>query len=398
MNLIETNEEVAFRNDVRTFAADNLPADIRRRVLNFMHLPREDYVRWQLILQAKGWGAPAWPREHGGTGWSAWQRMVFEAECFTAGAPRQIPFGLSMLAPVLMKFGSPAQRARYLPRILSLEDWWCQGYSEPNAGSDLAALSTRAERRGDSYVVTGQKIWTTFAQWANWLFCLVRTSSEAKPQAGISFLLVPMNSPGLKVRPIHTLDLGADVNEVFLDEVVVPVENLVGAEGGGWTIAKYLLGHERTASASIGLCKRLLKCVKELAGRSIKGGSAMIDNGRFKDQVVQLEMELLSHEWSLMRVISLEASGVTLGVEPSILKIRGSEIQQALSHLLLECAGPYGLPFVARGLDDGSDAECAAGADLNSLAAQYFDMRKVSIFAGTTEVQKNIIAKATLGL
>ncbi len=397
MNLVESPEDQAFRETVREFLVARLPADIRDAVLTFQHPSREHYVRWQKILAAQGWGAPGWPQDYGGTGWTAVQRSIFDDECYKAGAPRQIPFGLSMIGPVLMKFGTPAQRAHFLPRIITLEDWWCQGYSEPGAGSDLASLKTSARREGESYVITGQKTWTTLAQFADWMFCLVRTRSDGKPQEGISFVLIDMKSPGVRVRPIRTLDLGADVNEVFLDEVRIPVANLVGDENRGWSIAKFLLGHERTNIAGIGMCKRLLASLKDYARRQTKHGRPLLANGRFRDRIVKLEIELLSHEWSLMRLISAEQSGAPIGVEASMLKIRGSEIQQDLAELLMETAGPYALPFVGEALEPGFTGVTAGGTHLNGVAALYFDLRKVSIYGGTNEVQRNIIAKSVLG-
>ncbi|HTV97611.1 MAG TPA: acyl-CoA dehydrogenase family protein [Steroidobacteraceae bacterium] len=398
MDLEETPEEEALRQEVRQFVARNLPQEIRERVLGFKRVEREDYVRWQRILSERGWGAPGWPIEHGGTGWSAMQRVIFEEECFRGGAPRQMPFGLSMVGPVLIRFGTPAQQARFLPRILSFDDWWCQGYSEPGAGSDLASLKTRAERQGDVYIVSGQKTWTSFAHWANWIFCLVRTRSEGRPQEGITFLLIDMGSPGVRVRPIRTLDQGADINEVFLDEVRVPVAQRIGDENGGWAIAKYLLGHERTNIAGIGMCQRLLRRLKDIAGSSLQGGKPRIADVRFRDRLAKLEIDVLSHQWSLMRLISLERSGKPIATEASILKIRGSEIQQDLGELLMECAGAYALPYVPEALAAESALEVAAEPLLNVLAAQYFDLRKVAIYGGTNEVQKNLIGKALLGL
>jgi alkylation response protein AidB-like acyl-CoA dehydrogenase len=398
LDLQDSPEDVAFRAEIRAFVANRLPADIRDRVLGFLRVEREDYVRWQRILFEKGWGAPGWPVEFGGTGWSARQRTLFEEECFVGGAPRQMPFGLSMVGPVLMTFGTEAQKARFLPRIADMQDWWCQGYSEPGAGSDLASLSTRAERKGGHFVVTGQKTWTSFAHWANWIFCLVRTRGDGKPQQGISFLLIDMTTAGVRVKPIRTLDQGMDVNEVFLDEVLVPVENLVGEENRGWTIAKYLLGHERTNIAGIGMCKRLLQRLKDFARSERKHGRPLIEDTRFRDRIVKIEMEVLSHEWSLMRLISLERGGKPIGTEASILKIRGSEIQQELGELLMECAGAYAMPYVPQALEQGFTGDTAGGLPLNALAAQYFDLRKVSIYGGTTEVQKNIVGRAILGL
>ena len=398
MNLSESADELQFRKTVRQFLQQHLPAAIRDDVLGFRHLTKEQYVTWQRILAAQGWGAPGWPRDHGGTGWSALQRAIFEDECYKAGAPRQMPFGLSMIGPVLMKFGTPVQRARFLPRIITMDDWWCQGYSEPGAGSDLASLKTTARRDDGDYVINGQKTWTTLAQFADWMFCLVRTNGEGKPQEGISFVLIDMRAPGVRVRPIRTLDLGSDVNEVFLDDVRIPAGNLVGDENRGWAIAKYLLGHERTNIAGIGMCKRLLSGLKDYARRQNKHGRPLLDDVRFRDRIVKLEIELTSHEWSLMRLVSLEQSGQPIGIEASMLKIRGSEIQQDLSELLMESAGPYALPFVAAALDSGFLGTTAAGTHLNSVASQYFDIRKVSIYGGTNEVQKNLIAKSVLGL
>jgi alkylation response protein AidB-like acyl-CoA dehydrogenase len=398
MQLQELPEDQAFRAEVREFVATRLPADIRDRVLNFQRVGREDYVRWQKILHARGWGAPGWPKEYGGASWNATQRTIFDEECFHGGAPRQMPFGLSMVGPVIIAFGSAEQKARFLPNIVSMDEWWCQGYSEPGAGSDLASLTTRAQRQGDHYIVAGQKTWTSFAHWADWIFCLVRTSTQGKPQQGISFLLIDMKTPGVKVKPIRTLDQGCDVNEVFLDNVAVPVANLVGEENQGWTIAKYLLGHERTNIAGIGMCKRLLRRVKETARAELKRGKPLIEEPRFRDRIARLEIELLSHEWSLLRMISLQQSGKSVDREASILKIRGSEIQQDLGELLMECAGPYAVPFVPEALEIDYDGETAGGAFMNALAAQYFDLRKVAIYGGTNEVQKNLISKSVLGI
>jgi alkylation response protein AidB-like acyl-CoA dehydrogenase len=398
MHFQQLPEDQAFRTEVREFVATQLPAEIRDRVLNFQRVEREDYVRWQKILHARGWGAPGWPKEYGGAGWNATQRTIFEEECFQGGAPRQMPFGLSMVAPVIIAFGSAEQKARYLPKIVSMDEWWCQGYSEPGAGSDLASLTTRAQRQGDRYIVDGQKAWTSFAHWADWIFCLVRTSTQGKPQQGISFLLIDMKTPGIKVKPVRTLDQGCDVNEVFFDGVEVPVANRIGEENQGWTIAKYLLGHERTNIAGIGMCKRLLRRLRETARTEIKRGRPLIEDPRFRDRIARLEIELLSHEWSLLRMISMQQSGKSVDLEASILKIRGSEIQQDLGELLMECAGPYAVPYVAEALEMDYAGQTASGTFSNALAAQYFDLRKVSIYGGTNEVQKNLISKSVLGV
>ena len=398
MNLLESPEDRTFRAEVSEFVAARLPPDIRNRVLEFKRVPREDYVAWQRILHAHGWGAPGWPCEFGGTGWTARQRIIFEEECFSGGAPRQMPFGLSMAGPVIQAYGTEQQKAAFLPRILTLDDWWCQGFSEPGAGSDLASLSTRAEKRANDYIVNGQKTWTSFAHWATWIFCLVKTRTGGKPQEGISFLLIDMSTPGVRVQPIRTLDLGADVNEVFFDEVVVPAINLVGEEHRGWSIAKFLLGQERANIAGIGMCNRLMRRLKDYARTQLKRGRPLIEDTRFRDRIVNLEIDLLSHEWSLMRMISLEQAGRSVAAEASILKIRGSEIQQGLARLLMECAGPYALPYLPEALEAHYAGETADPAHLNGLAALYFDLRKVSIYGGTNEVQKNLIARTVLGL
>ena len=397
MDLHDTPQEQAFRQEVRHFVQNRLPGNIRAKVLGFLRVERDDYVRWQRILAERGWGAPGWPVEYGGCGWNAVQRNIFDEECFTGGAPRQMPFGLSMIAPVLMKFGSGEQKARFLPRIIRFDDWWCQGYSEPGAGSDLASLKSRAERDGNHYIVNGQKIWTSFAQWANWIFALVRTNPAAKPQASISLLLIPMETPGVTVRPIKTLDGGHDVNEVFFDNVRVPVDNRVGEENQGWTIAKYLLGHERTNIAGLGMCKRLLHRLKELARKQTQHGRPLIEDARFRDKLVKIEMDVMAHEWALARLISLETTGHGLGAEPSMLKIRGSEIQGELGELLMECAGPYAVPYLHDALNHCYAGPTPAGIELNPLIGQYLDLRKVAIYGGTNEIQRGLIGKTLLG-
>ena len=396
MNLTWTPEEIRFREMVRAFAADRLPRDIRDKVCRHQRLERDDYVRWHNILADQGWGAPNWPVEHGGTGWNALQRLIFEVECFKAGAPRLLPFGLSMIGPVLMKYGSAEQQARLLPRIIRVEDWWCQGYSEPGSGSDLASLSTRAVRDGDEYVVNGQKTWTTLAQYADWMFCLVRTDPEARAQRGISMLLLDMRTPGVTVRPIRTLDGGHDVNEVWLENVRVPVANLVGVENQGWTYAKYLLGHERTGIAGLGHCHRELGVLKHMAVQAQSRGKPLLADGRFRDRISRIEVDIMALEMLLLRVAS--SNDGTPGPEASVLKIRGSEIQQDLAMLQMEVAGPDAWPYdpewmLAEAAYHGPGPEMAAAS-----GAGYADMRKTSIYGGTTEVQKGIIARLVLGL
>ncbi|MCP1405516.1 acyl-CoA dehydrogenase family protein [Achromobacter insolitus] len=396
MNLTWTPQERQFREEVRAFATDKLPQDIRDKVLRHQRLERDDYVRWHNILADQGWGAPNWPVEHGGTGWNALQRLIFEVECFKAGAPRLLPFGLSMIGPVLMKYGSAEQQARLLPRIIRVEDWWCQGYSEPGSGSDLASLSTRAVRDGDTYIVNGQKTWTTLAQYADWMFCLVRTDPEARAQRGISMLLLDMQSPGVTVRPIRTLDGGHDVNEVWLENVRVPAANLVGVENQGWTYAKYLLGHERTGIAGLGHCHRELSVLKHMAARANSRGRPLLADSRFRDRISRIEVDIMALEMLLLRVAS--SNDGTPGPEASVLKIRGSEIQQDLAMLQMEVAGPDAWPYDPDWLQadngySGPGPEMAAAA-----GAGYADMRKTSIYGGTTEVQKGIIARLVLGL
>jgi alkylation response protein AidB-like acyl-CoA dehydrogenase len=398
MDLRFTAEEQAFHDEVRAFVRESLPEDIRAKVLSHQRVERDDYVRWHRILNAKGWGAPTWPKEYGGTGWNAIQRLIFEIETSIAGAPRLLPFGLAMIGPVLMKYASPEMKARFLPRIPNVDDFWCQGYSEPGSGSDLASLKTRAIRQGDKYVVNGQKTWTTMAHFADWIFCLVRTDTGAKQQEGISLLLIDMKSPGVTVRPIVTLDGGHDVNETWFENVEVPVENLVGEENRGWTYAKYLLGHERTGIAGIGHCYRELSQLKHYAQETDDGrGGKMIDDVRMRDKIARLEMDLLALEMLLLRVAA--GSGAQgPGPEASVVKIRGSELQQDIAMLQQEVAGPNGWPYSPQWLEPGVDVPAAGPVWAPAAASTYFDMRKTSIYGGATEVQKTIIAKMIIGL
>ncbi|MNQ60130.1 Acryloyl-CoA reductase (NADH) [compost metagenome] len=396
MNLTWTPEERRFREEVRAFAAAKLPDDIRAKVLRHQRLERDDYVRWHNILTDQGWGAPNWPVEHGGTGWNALQRLIFEVECFKAGAPRLLPFGLSMIGPVLMKYGSADQQARLLPRMLRVEDWWCQGYSEPGSGSDLASLKTRAVRDGDDYVVNGQKTWTTLAQYADWMFCLARTDPDARAQRGISMLLLDMRSPGVTVRPIRTLDGGHDVNEVWLEDVRVPAANLVGEENQGWTYAKYLLGHERTGIAGLGHCHRELGILKTMAARAQSHGRPLLADSRLRDRISRIEVDIMALEMLLLRVAS--SNDGAPGPEASVLKIRGSEIQQDLAMLQMEIAGPDAWPYDPDWLQAGNDFHGPGPEMAAAAGAGYADMRKTSIYGGTTEVQKGIIARLVLGL
>ncbi|CAN7770397.1 acyl-CoA dehydrogenase family protein [Pseudorhodoferax sp. LjRoot39] len=399
MELFESAPEAGFRAEIQAFLAAHLPASLRRKVLHFQRLEKADFVLWHNILADHGYAGPIWPKDYGGTGWNAIQRKIFDEECFLGGAPRLIPH-VNMICPVLQRYGSAAQKARFLPRVWRLQDWWCQGYSEPGAGSDLASLKTRAERRGDVYVVNGQKTWTTWAHWADWMFCLVRTGS-GKPQASISFLLIDMKSPGLSVRPIISTDGVHDLNEVFLDDVQVPVENLVGEENAGWTIAKFLLAHERTDLAGIGLCKRFLSFARRAMGPLLAHAPTPADL-RLRDRLVQLELDVMAHEWTVLRVLSADDSGEAAGAAASILKIRSTELQQSITALMLDCAGPQGLRHLREAREQDWDQGPGAGLPVDplhhALVAHYLDWRKVTVFGGTTEVQKNIVGKTVLGL
>ena len=388
MDLNYSQEESAFRDEVRGWLKSNLPRDLRDKVANYDELTRDELLRWHKILAKKGWVAPAWPKEWGGTGWNVVQRYIFEEECGYAGTPPLIPFGLAMCGPVLLRFGTEAQKKRFLPRIYDGEDFWCQGYSEPGSGSDLASLKTRAERRkddkfGDHYVVNGQKIWTTLGHYADWIFCLVRTDSNmSKKQEGISFLLMDMKTPGITVRPLMLMDGGHEVNEVFFDDVKVPAENLVYEEGKGWTVAKYLLGHERMNTGRIGGSKRELAKLKEFAARQAgDDGRPITEDARFRDKLTRVEVELMALEITNLRFLDqMRRSGQPPGADVSMLKIKGTEIQQSLAELMMQASDP------------------AAQEGFTALAKRYCNMRKTTIYAGSNEIQRNIISKMTLGL
>ena len=398
MNLEFTAEESAFRTEVRAFLAQKVPGDVKRKVLEHRRLDKADVQRVHRALYERGWVAANWPTEYGGTGWNAVQRHIFEEECAAAGAPRLSPFGLNMIGPVLIAFGTQAQQAGYLPGILSGDVWWCQGYSEPGAGSDLASLKTRAERRGDVYVVNGQKTWTTQAHWADMMFCLVRTSSAGKKQEGISVLLIDMRAKGVEVRPIITIEGEHEVNEVWLQDVEVPAQNLVGEEGRGWSIAKFLLSHERTGIAGVGHSKRELRYLKHLAEQERAGGRPLIEDPVFRDRIAQLEIDLLALEMTVLRVAADERAGKAPGPEASILKIRGTEIQQALTELQMEAVGPYALPHLPMAWGDNWIGATVGPDYAAPLAARYFNYRKTSIYGGSNEIQRNIIAQQVLGL
>ena len=396
MDVRYTSEELAFRDHVRDFLAANLPADLQAKVRRHLRLSKDDYVRWHRILARQGWAAPAWPVEYGGTGWSPVQRHLFDEECARAGTPPILPFGVNMVAPVIMAFGNDAQKAWYLPRILSCEDWWCQGYSEPGAGSDLASLKTSAVRDGDAYVVNGQKTWTTLAQHADMIFCLVRTDPSVRKQEGISFLLIDMHAPGVTVRPITMLDEEHEVNEVWFDNVRVPVANLIGEENRGWTYAKYLLGHERTGIAAVGRSKRELAFLKRYAATRSSHGGSLMDDPLFAAKVAALDIELMALEMTVLRVLAQAHKAP--GPEASVLKVRGTEIQQALTELMVEAAGPMALPFDPAFLESGEGPSAGGDDDAAPLASYYFNYRKTSIYGGSNEIQRNIISQMILGL
>jgi pimeloyl-CoA dehydrogenase large subunit len=398
MDLRFTPEEIAFREEARAFMHANVPDATRRKLVEGRRLAKNDLVDWQRILNRKGWAVPHWPEEWGGTGWGAVKLYIYRDEMQQTPAPEPLQFGVNMVGPVIIAFGNDAQKQRFLPRIANLDDWWCQGFSEPGAGSDLASLKTTARRDGNHYIVNGQKTWTTLAQHADWIFCLVRTDPAAKKQEGISFLLIDMKSPGITVRPIQTIDGGHEVNEVFFDDVRVPIENLVGQENKGWDYAKFLLGNERTGIARVGISKARLRRLKELAALARIGGQPMIEDPAFRLKIAAVEVELKALEITQLRVVAAERQGRNGKPDPasSILKIKGSELQQTITELLLEVVGPYALPEQR---PDDRWNEPPVGPDwAETLAPNYFNMRKVSIYGGTNEIQKNIIAKAILGL
>jgi alkylation response protein AidB-like acyl-CoA dehydrogenase len=390
-------EDLAFQQEVRTFIAENYPADLRGKQDEGEEMSKEDFLAWHRILYKKGWVAPAWPVEYGGTGWTATQKYIWSEETARADCVRLMPFGLSMVGPVIYTFGTPEQKAKFLPGILSGDDWWCQGYSEPGSGSDLASLRTKAVRDGDDYIVNGQKTWTTMAQHADWGFFLVRTNPDAKQQEGISFLLVDMKSPGITVRPIITLGGEHEVNEVWLEDVRVPIAHRIYEEDKGWTCAKFLLAHERTGIAGIAASKRGVEKVKEIARTEQDGDRPLIANPFFKRKIAELEMDLTALEFTELRSLAGENAGKGPGPESSLLKIKGSEIQQRLTELTLEAVGHYGAPYF-RGFGEG-DNEHPIGPDYAHRAAPtYFNARKTTIYGGSNEIQRNIIAKMVLGL
>ena len=397
MNLDFSAEDLAFRDEVRTFIEETYPPEVKAKQDSGEELGREDFLAWHRILGARGWSAPGWPAEYGGPGWTPVQKFIFAEELARAATVPILPFGVSMVAPVIQAFGTPEQKARFLPPTLKGEIWWCQGYSEPGAGSDLAGLSTRAVRDGDHYVVSGQKTWTTLAQHADWGFFLVRTDPAAKKQEGISFLLIDMKSPGVTVRPIITLDGAHEVNEVWLEDVRVPVENRVHDENKGWTCAKFLLAHERTGIAGVARSKRALQRLRASAAEECVDGQPLDRDPFFARKMAELEIELLALEYTELRGLAREAQGKGPGPESSLLKIKGTEIQQRATELTLEAAGRYGAPHLLHD-PSGDNAPPVGPEHARGAADTYFNMRKTSIYGGSNEIQRNIIAKAVLGL
>ena len=389
MHIEIAEQDRTFRKEVRAFFRERLPGDVRDKVRDGSLLTREDVVGWMRTVSDRGWMCPNWPEAAGGPGWTPSQKFIFEEESYLACAPGPVPFGPQMVGPVLLAFGTDEQKARHLPGILSSEVIWCQGYSEPNSGSDLASLGCRAVRDGDRYIVNGRKIWTTNADWADWCFALVRTDSSGKKQDGISVLLIDMSLPGVTVRPIERFSRMSDFNEVIFEDVRVPVSERVHDEGKGWTCAKYLLGHERSGTAGVGLCRQRLDRLEE------------IDDGRdpaFSRRIAETGAALEDLRWSFLRMVAAKEADDEIGPEASLLKIRGTEIQQDVMELLMEAQGYFAHPFIERALAQGWNEPPVGPSEAAGATAFYFDWRKASIYGGSNEIQRNIIAKAVLGL
>jgi len=399
LNADFTAEELDFQQQVREFLENEFPAEMRAKVDANIRLSKDELVRWQKILYKQGWVAPNWPKEYGGTGWTPTQKHIFGMEMGLIGAPEPVPFGMKMVAPVIMAYGNDEQKQRFLPDILESNVWWCQGYSEPNAGSDLASLKTTAVRDGDEYVVNGAKTWNTYGQYADWIFCLVRTDNTVKKQEGISFLLIDMKTPGVSLKPIVLIDGHAEVNEVFFDDVRVPAENLIGEENKGWTYAKVLLTHERTGIAGVPRSVRRLRALKRVAAETEDGfGGTMLENPVFKHKLARIEIELEALEFTELRTLASLSAGKAPGPESSILKIVGSELAQEMDELFVELAGYHCLPFLPEQFEDGFQGDYIGPGTSASAALTYFNNRKLSIFGGSNEIQRNIISKAVLGL
>ena len=400
MNVTFTTAENEFRSEVRKYFKEEFPQDVLEKQRKAISLTREDTVRWHKNIYRKGWAAPSWPVEYGGTGWSSVQKYIFADEQARASAPAFLPFGISMVGPIIYTFGNDEQKKRFLPDILEFNTWWCQGYSEPGAGSDLASLKLRADLKGDHYVLNGTKTWTTLGQYADWIFCLARTNSDvARRQEGISFVLVNMKQPGVSVKPIVLLDGEHEVNEIHFDNVQVPVKNLVGEEGKGWTYGKVLLQHERANITGVANLKYMLLRLCGLCAKSIKGAEPLSDDRNFMRKVAAAKVELKALEYIELRTLASVVSGKAPGPESSILKIVGTELCQRIDSLYLEASGYYALPYVRDQYDSAYPEEDRVGEGSETNAALvYFNDRKVSIYGGSNEIQRNIIAKHVLGL
>ena len=402
MDLSFSKEDLAFRDEVRRFIDENYDEELRSKNAQSKnnYLDKEGMLKWQRALYRKGWAAPNWPKEYGGPGWTPTQKYIFELEMSAAGTPVMSPMGLKMVGPVIMAFGTPAQKKQHLPPILASEIWWCQGYSEPGSGSDLASLQMKCEDKGDHYLLNGSKIWTTHAQWADWMFNLVRTDPKAKQQQGISFILVDMKTPGIKVEPLVTLDVSMpgqqEINQVFYKDVKVPKENLIGEENKGWDYAKYLLSFERGNAYGTGL-KRAIKKVRKIASETDVSGGKLVEDSSFRARLDALEIEVSALEFFELRMFSAMSAGQRPGAESSLLKCNGTDLQQVISELSLEATGYYAMPFIR---DTWAKAnEPRPGPDFAApIAPNYFNLRKASIYAGSNEIQRNIMAKAVLGL
>ena len=397
MNLDFNQDDINFRNEVKDFINISYTQEMKDELSRSKNgsASKELHVKWQKSLYEKGWIAPNWPEEHGGAGFTTTQKYIFETEMALAGAPRTVPFGLSMVAPVLMEFGTEEQKKKYLPDILSTKVWWCQGYSEPGSGSDLASLKTAAVKEGDHYIVNGQKTWTTLAQHADWIFCLVRTNPEAaKPQEGISFLLIDMKTPGISIRPIYLMDGTNEVNEVWFDNVKVPVENLIGTENQGWTYAKFLLAHERSGIAGVARSKKAIERIKQIAASEMSYGEPLIQDQAFIRKIADAELELTALEYTELRTLAKDSAGKGPGAESSILKIKGTDLQQRVTELAMEAVGYYANPHIGTSLSN----EFVGPDYATNLSGTYFNFRKASIYGGSNEIQRNIIAKMVLGL
>ena len=397
MDLSFNAEDQAFREEVRSFLEKNLPPSLKARSDAGLHIRRDELMDWQKILAGKGWLVPAWPEEYGGPGWCLTKRYIFNHEYFLSGAPQTSQFGRDMVGPVIYTFGTEEQKARYLPDIRESNVLWCQGYSEPGSGSDLASLATKAERVGDHYVVNGQKTWTSAAHFADMIFCLVRTNNEGKKQQGITFLLIDMKTPGITLKPIISIDKEHSLNEVFFDNVQVPIENRIGEENKGWTYAKFLLGHERNMVARVARAKYQLARLKKIAKQEVAGYGTLMDDVIFTQKVARTEIDLMTIEYSELRYLSHEIAGKTLTAEPSILKIKGAEIAQTIKGLLVDALAMYGIPYLSDDEKAKQDDDTIGPSYLHGIQADNLYQRAATIYGGSNEIQRNIIAKTMLG-